>query len=47
MDGVLTPEEESKVLAELLRYWALKITLDTSSICAMVPRAGRSALQVY
>jgi len=37
MDGAITPEEESRVLTELLRYWALKITLDTSAICATIP----------
>jgi hypothetical protein len=34
MDGVITPDDESGLLADLLKYWALKITLDTSTICA-------------
>lgn len=32
-DGVLDPEEESRVLAEQLRYWALKLTLDSNELC--------------
>jgi hypothetical protein len=31
MDGTISPEEESKVLADLLRYWAVKITLYPSA----------------
>ncbi|WP_342379827.1 hypothetical protein NVS55_09860 [Myxococcus stipitatus] len=46
-DGVLSPEEESQVLAELLKYWALRSTLDASETCASLPksRALASALQ--
>ncbi|RII30357.1 MAG: hypothetical protein CXR30_08585 [Geobacter sp.] len=33
-DGAMGAGEESPVLAELLRYWALRVTLDTSAICA-------------
>jgi len=34
MDGVMAPEEESAVLADLLKHWALRITLDTTEICS-------------
>jgi hypothetical protein len=34
MDGRLTPEEESTILAKLLTHWALKTTLDMSFYCA-------------
>jgi hypothetical protein len=34
MDGQLTPEEESTILAKLLTHWALKTTLDMSFYCA-------------
>lgn len=33
-EGTITPERESAVLASLLKYWALKSTLDASAICA-------------
>jgi hypothetical protein len=35
LDGKLTPEDESALLAKLLTYWALKTTLDTSTYCAL------------
>jgi len=38
MDGKLSPDNESGLLADLLKYWALKITLDTSTICASLQR---------
>jgi len=47
MDGVMTPKMESNVLADLLRYWALKITLDTSTICATLPAPDRVPLNAY
>jgi hypothetical protein len=34
LDGRITPEEESRMLAYLLTHWALRSTLDTSEICA-------------
>jgi hypothetical protein len=34
IDGQLTPEEESTILAKLLTHWALKTTLDMSFYCA-------------
>ena len=37
-DGNLSPEEESNLLARLLTHWALRSTLDTSAICAALPR---------
>ena len=36
-DGKISPEEESKVLANLLKYWALNRTLNTSAVCATKP----------
>ncbi len=38
-DGKISPEEESRVLANLLTHWALRSTLDTSAICATGPTA--------
>ena len=32
--GLLTPEAEARLLAELLNAWALRSTLDISAICA-------------
>jgi hypothetical protein len=36
-DGKISPEKESSVLANLLTYWALRNTLDTSALCAALP----------
>jgi len=33
-NGAISPEAESKLLAELLNYWAMRSALDTSAICA-------------
>ena len=52
--GRLTPEEEGDALADLLRYWALRGTLDASEICAaqrsarrpVLPPASAAALQL-
>lgn len=33
-DGKITPEAESRMLDALLRYWALRDTLNTSTVCA-------------
>jgi hypothetical protein len=35
--GALTPEEESRLVARLLSYWALRSTLDLSEACAPLP----------
>ena len=40
-DGKISPEEESRLLAYLLTYWALRSTLDTSTLCAKRPAALR------
>jgi hypothetical protein len=37
MDNAISPDDESRLLADLLKYWAFRITLDTSAICAMIP----------
>lgn len=42
-DGAITPEEESRVLAELLKYWAVRSTLDASEICASLSKSRSSA----
>jgi len=34
LDGRLSPEDESDIIAKLLTHWALKTTLDVSSYCA-------------
>src|SRR4029077_10723006 len=37
-DGKISPEAESKVLADILGYWATRSALDTSEICATQPK---------
>lgn len=37
-DGTISPEAESKLLGEMLSYWAMRSALDTSAICATQPR---------
>lgn len=37
-DGQLSPRAEARALARLLKYWAVKSSLDTSAACAPVPR---------
>jgi hypothetical protein len=37
--GLITPEEESRKLGELITYWALKSTLDTGAARATPPVA--------
>jgi hypothetical protein len=36
-DGRLSPEREGRLLAELLAFWALRTTIDTSEACAREP----------
>ena len=43
-DGELTPEEESRLLANLLTYWALRSTLETSRASASATRKRRRVL---
>jgi hypothetical protein len=43
-DGVITPEEESKLIAKLLTYWAMRDRLNTSAICAQRTRSRATAL---
>ena len=38
-DGRISPEEESRTLTAVLRYWALRSTLDSSALCATRPAA--------
>ena len=42
-DGTLTPEQESRLLGNLLKFWALRDTLETTDFAATRPRA-RAAL---
>ena len=42
-EGKISPEEESRLLADLLTYWALKGTLDMSEVCASQARARIAA----
>jgi hypothetical protein len=44
-DGKLSPETESALLMKLLTYWALRVTLDTSELCATRPRRHRPRLK--
>jgi hypothetical protein len=37
MDGAITPEEESTVLAKTLQHWAVTSTLDAAANCAAKP----------
>jgi hypothetical protein len=37
-DGKISPEAESKLVGEMLSYWAMRSALDTSTICAAQPR---------
>ncbi len=46
LDGKLTPEDESALLAKLLTYWALKTTLDTSTYCALSQSRTRKCVSV-
>lgn len=41
-DGLMSPEGEGRLLAELLAYWALRTTIDPSEACAMRPAARRT-----
>ncbi len=38
VEGKISPETESKLLADLLSFWAMRSALDTSAICATQPR---------
>jgi len=42
-DGTINPEEESRLLTNLLTYWALRGTLDTSAYCTQSLRATTHA----
>ncbi|HEX6041285.1 hypothetical protein [Longimicrobium sp.] len=42
-DGTLSPEQESRLLGDLLKFWALRDTLETTDYAAARPRA-RAAL---
>jgi hypothetical protein len=46
-EGVLSPEQESRILTRMLNFWALRSALDTSTNCAALPikEARRGAAQ--
>jgi hypothetical protein len=52
IDGRASPEQESRIVADMLNYWALRSTLDASALCvaqapAQVPRqASRSPIEI-
>lgn len=43
-DGALTPEKESRLLSEVLTYWAMRQNLDMSAICIEQTRQRAFAL---
>jgi len=46
-EGAITPEVEGRIFAEMLKYWALRDTLDTAVYCAkpaLVPSTAPSLL---
>lgn len=45
-DGRIDPEEESRLLAALLTYWALRGTLDMSELCALQAQARIAAPRI-
>jgi len=45
-DGKINPEGESRLLADLLTYWALHSALDASEACLATRRASQPALVV-
>jgi len=40
-DGVTSPDQEGRLLGNLLAYWALRTTIDTSEACAVRPAPRR------
>jgi len=42
-NGWLAPEDESVLVAKLLTYWALRATINTSELCAGIPKLYRVA----
>ncbi len=42
-DAKLAPEEEARWLAELLKYWALRSSMDVTADCAQLPGRSRYA----
>jgi hypothetical protein len=42
-NGRLTPEDETVLIAKLLTYWTLRATVNTSELCAGVPRIQKAA----
>jgi hypothetical protein len=46
-DGKITPEDESRLLSEMLTFWALRGTLDLSSYCSALTRTRKPASRVH
>jgi hypothetical protein len=44
IDGGLSPEDESDLLAKLLTFWAMRSTLNASAYCAAIPQSKTRAL---
>ena len=42
-DGKISPEDESKLLAKLLTFWALRATVNMTELCAATPAALKAA----
>jgi hypothetical protein len=43
-DRAISPEDESRLVGELLTHWALRSSLDRSAICATPPQHRTGAL---
>ncbi len=42
-NGWLAPEDESRLVAKLLTYWTLRVTVNTSELCAGIPKLQAAA----
>lgn len=43
-DGRITPEAESRLVGDMLTYWAMRSTLDARAVCTQATRTGAPAL---
>lgn len=46
-EGQIAPEVESQLIGNLLTYWALRTTLDTSAVCALQPRVLLQGKEIW
>jgi hypothetical protein len=44
-DNQISPEQESRLIGDLLTHWALRTTLDRSEICATTRSPVRRSLR--